>query len=613
MMGPRVEDMLERERVANRKKHWVRAVTACNSRCLFCLDSDTPRNLHLPFEEVCAELDRGRRELHADKVIISGGEASLHPRFHELVAYARAAGYARVQTVTNGWMFADRSFYEDAVGAGLGEITFSLHGDTAALHDRLTRHEGSFARLVKGMVRAVRRRELIVNVDIVINAQNVAVLDRIVELAISLGVREFDLLSVIPQAAAYEHREQLFYDPEEHAEILRKVFRLNRHPGFTIWTNRFPLPVLEGLEDLIQDPHKMLDEVNGRRYQVRRYLDEGQPLDCREAARCTHCFIAPFCDSADDLIGALHEDAVDVIDVGADLERLDELWDDGWPFGARIAATVGTRDDAARIVARVAGPVLLSVTDPAGLASVPLPPRVAIELQSTQGLDEFLSNPGQKSTRELHILLTRETAAWLVEHRIALGGVLDDLWLHQPSWERMETALERDVADPRAFFAALDLPIRVSGLPACLCPGAVLVEEPIRIPVDLFAVDTGRLAIDSLARWHVASRYRTKSVRCRGCVLDDRCSGLHVNMVRARGFKLATPLTDGALATEARAQLIALRPEPPHSMAGGRSPVGPAPALPGSAAAPDAPEDPLATLARAKGQDRQRRRLAILD
>ena len=129
-------------------------------------------------------------------------------------------------------------------------------------------------------------------------------LDKIVELGISLGVTEYDLLHVIPQAAAFENREQLFYDPKEHLDVLHKVFRLNQHPRFVIWTNRFPVAFLEGLEDLIQDPHKMLDEVNGRRFQVRNYIDTGKPLDCRTEERCTHCFVEPFCTTLDRVIEA---------------------------------------------------------------------------------------------------------------------------------------------------------------------------------------------------------------------------------------------------------------------------------------------------------------------
>ena len=56
------ERMLDRERAANVRKHWVRLVTACNSRCVFCLDTDTPRNVYLLEPDVRQEIKRGRDE-----------------------------------------------------------------------------------------------------------------------------------------------------------------------------------------------------------------------------------------------------------------------------------------------------------------------------------------------------------------------------------------------------------------------------------------------------------------------------------------------------------------------------------------------------------------------
>src|SRR5207248_3114323 len=112
---------------------------------------------------------RGREQLKADKVILSGGEGSLHPKFIDFIRYAREIGYSRVQTVTNGFMFSKRDFYERAVGAGLGEITFSLHGHTPELHDRLTGTEDAFKKLIKDMIRALREDRVIVNVDVCIN------------------------------------------------------------------------------------------------------------------------------------------------------------------------------------------------------------------------------------------------------------------------------------------------------------------------------------------------------------------------------------------------------------------------------------------------------------
>ena len=67
------EWMLEREQIANRKKALGASGNGLQFTMHLCLDMDTPRNVFLPYEEICADLQRGRDELDADKVIISGG------------------------------------------------------------------------------------------------------------------------------------------------------------------------------------------------------------------------------------------------------------------------------------------------------------------------------------------------------------------------------------------------------------------------------------------------------------------------------------------------------------------------------------------------------------
>lgn len=593
MNAPNRELMLQREAVANKPKHWVRAVTACNSRCLFCLDSDTPRNVLLPEAEVKAEIDRGIDELGAEKIIISGGEASLHPLFPEFVRYARERGYERVQTVTNGFRFQEREFFERCMQAGLGEITFSLHGHTPELHDRLTGTAHAFEALIKGMVRAVRDGRPIVNVDVVINRQNVAHIDAIVELCLSLGVSEFDLLHVIPQAAAFENRDQLFYDVREHLPRLQKVFRLNRSRRVTIWTNRFPVNYLEGLEDLIQDPHKMLDEVNGRRFQVRRYLDLGAPLDCRQKERCEHCFIEPFCTTADRVVADQNAQRFEVYWLGAKPYRGEEL-----PYGCRAVGAL--RANAADI-------------SPAFLASLPVGAGLYLELEEACSLPEDFAAGRQLTlvakTAEhldhyaaalppgarLEMRLNQATAAWALQHKAQLEGLLERVVFHQPSHEHLSEACAEDVRDPRAFFIQLDLPISVSGLPACLIPGAQLIAEPKLLPRALFDHELGRLDIRALATFHVRERYRAKSVRCADCRVSERCEGLHINMIRDQGLALAHPLT-GAEADVAQQRLLQLYPEPPPRLATGRALEAPAPSLPGYTMPEQVPQDPLALI-----------------
>lgn len=598
------EYMLWREEVANVPKHWVRTVTACNSKCLFCLDMDTPRNVYLSEEDVKAEILRGRTELNAWKIILSGGEAALHPLFPEFLRYAREVGYGRIQTVTNGWRYADRDFYEKCVRAGLQEMTFSLHGHTAELHNRLTQHPGSFRRIVKAIQRAARDPRMICSVDVVINKQNVGVLDKIVQLAIRLGVTEFDLLHVIPQSAGYDNRDQLFYNPRKYLPVLQRVFRLNRHPRFVVWTNRFPVAFLEGMEDLIQDPHKMLDEINGRRFHVRKYIDTGEPLHCREPDRCQHCFIEPYCTTMDRSIERQNEETWEVWDIGSDRRALRAV-PDPLPYGIdKVGVTVPAMADVAKVVRRLpeGGGLYLRCETAEPLPEDPGVRGVVVARTAEQCEAWLAERPAWVD--EFEIELNKSTGAWMQENQEALASMLDVVRVHQPSFEHMKDASDNDVRDPAAFFEELGLRLRVSGLPPCNTPGCVLLENRPVLPHEVFDTGSGRFDIRQLSRYHVREGYRSKSSRCEDCKVADRCDGMHINMVRDQGLALLRPMTEGPWLEDAEAQLRARYPEPIRRIEHGRPVQAAAPSLPGYAQPTSAPQDPLAIV---EAQRRARR------
>ena len=535
-------------------RRWIRLATACNSDCMFCLDAETPRGRFTPTDQVMAELEQGRAE-GASKVVLSGGEATLHPQLLVILRAARELGYSRVQTVTNGWRLADRGFYDRCVDAGLDEVTFSLHGHTEELHERLTRTRGSFRRIVKAIARAARDPRVVCNIDVVLCRPNVGVLDRILELGISLGVTEFDLLHVIPQGRAWENRDELFYDPADHLEPLRRVLQLARHPGYVIWTNRLPAPWLEGLEGLIQDPGKLHDEVRGRRTQLRRYLDQGTPLDCRQPDRCARCFLEPLCSSVDRVSAGITAGAFEVFDVGRG-DPPAEL-----PFGCR---RLGVSVD--RVEELPAGrPLLARVQE----AVAPPPDRDLVWV--AWRADQLRVSLGRV---DLDVELNTGTAAWLLRHRERVAVHLDRLRLVQPARRHLEHAAD-DVRDPATWFSQLDLPVRVAGLPPCLAPGAIPVPRRRILPRSLFHLESGRLSLAQLTERFIQQDYRVRSFRCRGCPAHARCAGLPIQMVRDQGLALARPLDEAA----AR-RLEPLLPLPRVGLAEGRSPEPPAPDLP---------------------------------
>lgn len=91
-------------------------------------------------------------------------------------------GYDRVQTVTNGNMFAYEKFCHKVFDAGLEEVTFSFHGHTPKLHDYLVATPGAFQKSLKGLIFVKKYYpQVIVNIDIVVNKVNVKYLPDIVK------------------------------------------------------------------------------------------------------------------------------------------------------------------------------------------------------------------------------------------------------------------------------------------------------------------------------------------------------------------------------------------------------------------------------------------------
>jgi len=311
---------VEKEDAAHQKRNWVRLTFDCNDHCVFCLDAHTHNGTNRSREEVKAQILDGRRK-GAERLILSGGEPTIHPDYVQFIKLGRLAGYQKIQTVTNGRLFGYKDFLTRCIDAGLGEITFSIHGVNERIHDALVGSKGAFEQEVRGLQYALEDGRVIVNIDVCVNRGNVKTLPDLLEKFTNMGVYEYDLLHVIPFGRAYtEGKETLFYDLEEMRPYLLKAFEYSKRPNMHIWLNRFPVPHLEGYENLIQDPYKLHDEIRGRKEEYELLIDHGVPLDCRAPHRCSHCYLEPICDELEDVRETVATSNFEVI-------RFDTEWD----------------------------------------------------------------------------------------------------------------------------------------------------------------------------------------------------------------------------------------------------------------------------------------------
>jgi MoaA/NifB/PqqE/SkfB family radical SAM enzyme len=297
---PQTKILLSKEKTTKQNRIWVRIASACNNKCVFCLDSNAQDWTFPNEEEIKKNIKEWFKENHENRIIISGWEASINPKFPEYIKYAKEIWYDRVQTVTNWNMFAIESFCKKVFDAWLQEVTFSFHGHNEKLHDYLVDTPWAFKKSLKWLIYIKKYYpEIIINIDIVVNKINVPYLPDIVKFFMKLWVYEYDILQIIPFGRWFqENKEKLFYNIVDYADKLKETWELWKKTWMYMWTNRFPAEAFEWYEDLIQDPRKIKWEV------MWEWLPHFEPFilsnwlelqDCYKDWACDVCFLNQYC------------------------------------------------------------------------------------------------------------------------------------------------------------------------------------------------------------------------------------------------------------------------------------------------------------------------------
>lgn len=193
----------------------------CNLDCVFCYNDVALRGRALSFDDyrrLLADLER----MGVFQVVLSGGEPLAHPDFFGIGAEARARGFV-VRVKTNGHALRREVARRLRAEIDTFGVEVSLHGATAATHDRQTRVPGSFEVLVANLA-AAREEGLRLRLNAALTCWNEGEVEAMFALADGLGMP----LSFDPEISVRDDGDRSPLALAPSPEGLRGLFRLLR-------------------------------------------------------------------------------------------------------------------------------------------------------------------------------------------------------------------------------------------------------------------------------------------------------------------------------------------------------------------------------------------------
>jgi len=200
--------------------------------CMHCsgscgLASKTTLRL-LELKDIISELAK----MNGRILEISGGEPLIHPEIFEIIAHAKAN---RLETImyTSGVTLDSRErgdsittdFAKELQRLHLDKIVFNLQGDTADVHEGITRTEGSFEKVMES-IRLMKKMGFWVGVHFVPMKPNYDKLGKVVQLCHDLRINEIGLLQFVSQGRGETNRGALELSETQFKKFLQRSIEL---------------------------------------------------------------------------------------------------------------------------------------------------------------------------------------------------------------------------------------------------------------------------------------------------------------------------------------------------------------------------------------------------
>jgi hypothetical protein len=217
---------------------------SCNNRCIFCATDH-----HISYrsmEQLRFEICRAR-ESGAERLDLSGGEPTIHPRIADIAAMGKRLKFDLIYLKTNGRKLADMNFLRRLMDSGVNEVLVGIHGHNPEVQDALTCRPGSFDEAVLGIRNCLNAGVKLATLSVV-TSMNYKYLPEITKFMFSIVKDHHAFAYCYPTASSYKNFDQIVPWYRDVQPYLLETLRLIESCNSTSNLDNIPLCIIPGHE-----------------------------------------------------------------------------------------------------------------------------------------------------------------------------------------------------------------------------------------------------------------------------------------------------------------------------------------------------------------------------
>lgn len=219
------------------KKAWIIITSDCNNNCLCCYsDNMCKKNELMSFEKIVKVINFIKK-INCKRLVLTGGEPTLHPDFDRIVDIAVQKGFF-ISIPTNGRNLTNKNSI--LKNKNKLSLSISVHGSNSNIHDNITKSQGSFNETTDA-IKFCTNHKIDVATATVINKHNILDTPQMIKYVSDIGIKKIKLYLGIPPLNSY-------FDPNDYLTInefgdkVISLFELAKNNGLNLYIEQ-PLPL----------------------------------------------------------------------------------------------------------------------------------------------------------------------------------------------------------------------------------------------------------------------------------------------------------------------------------------------------------------------------------